>query len=274
MNKKIILSIALLGIIAQANAQQEEKHIEEVTIASKSTQKINKTGRNITLLTEKDLEKYQGQTLSDVLEQVPGLQISGNFNNNTETKVLRARGGSDANVIILIDGIPLQNVTGATSNIEDLRLLALDNISSIEILNGASSVLYGSNATTVVIDIKTKKYTNNKELEVNMGARIASYDTYTQKVSFSGKSNVFSYLISGLNEKSEGLSAAKGNDTFDKDGYEKQNINVKFGVDLGKFDLNILGGWNHFLYKYDNGAFSDGTSRANDTQTYLGANAN
>lgn len=274
MNKKIILSIALLGIIAQTNAQQEEKHIEEVTIASKSTQKINKTGRNITLLTEKDLEKYQGQTLSDVLEQVPGLQISGNFNNNTETKVLRARGGNDANVIILIDGIPLQNVTGATSNIEDLRLLALDNISSIEILNGASSVLYGSNATTAVIDIKTKKYANGKELEVNVGARIASYDTYNQKVSFSGKSNVFSYLISGLNEKSEGLSAAKGNDTFDKDDYEKQNINVKFGVDLGKFDLNILGGWNHFLYKYDNGAFSDGTSRGNDTQTYLGANAN
>ena len=163
MNKKIILSIALLGIITQTNAQQEEKHIEEVTVASKSAQKINKTGRNITLLTEKDLEKYQGQTLSDVLEQVPGLQISGNFNNNTETKVLRARGGSDANVIILIDGIPLQNVTGATSNIEDLRLLALDNISSIEILNGASSVLYGSNATTAIIDIKTKKYANGKE---------------------------------------------------------------------------------------------------------------
>lgn len=44
MNKKIILSIALLGIITQTNAQQEEKHIEEVTVASKSAQKINKTG--------------------------------------------------------------------------------------------------------------------------------------------------------------------------------------------------------------------------------------
>ena len=67
MNKKIILSIALLGIIAQTNAQQEEKHIEEVTIASKSAQKINKTGRNITLLTEKDLEKYQ-ETLTTILK--------------------------------------------------------------------------------------------------------------------------------------------------------------------------------------------------------------
>lgn len=273
MNKKIILSLALVGIVTQANAQQEEKPIEEVTIASKSVQKINKTGRNIILLNEKDIEKYRGQPLTDVLEQVSGFQISGSFNNNTEPKSLRVRGGSDANVIILIDGVPLQNVTGATSNIEDLRLLALDNIGSIEILNGASSVLYGSNASTAVINIKTKKH-SQKEVEAIIGARLSSYNTYAQRINLSGKSNAFNYQFSGINEKSEGFSSAKGDDSFDRDGYEKQNINVKLGIDLGKFDLNIIGGWNHHLFDYDMGAFSDAKNRGNDTQTYAGVSTN
>lgn len=150
-----------------------------------------------------------------------GIQISGHFNNNTEPKHLITRGISDANVIILMDGVPLQNVTGATSNIEDLRLLALDNIGSIEILNGASSVLYGSNASTTVINIKTKKH-SQKEIETTIGTRLGSYNTYAQRINLGGKSNTFNYYISGINEKFEGLSSAEGDDSFDKDSYKNK----------------------------------------------------
>ena len=79
MNKKIILSISLAGFLSLAKAQTE-KLIPEVTIASKSSQEINKSGKNITLLTQKDLEKYKGQTLSDVLERITSFQITGSFN--------------------------------------------------------------------------------------------------------------------------------------------------------------------------------------------------
>ena len=79
MNKKIILSISLAGFLSLTNAQTE-KQIPEVTIASKSSQEINKSGKNITLLTQKDLEKYKGQTLSDVLERITSFQITGSFN--------------------------------------------------------------------------------------------------------------------------------------------------------------------------------------------------
>lgn len=47
MDKKFILSIALIGTTAQANAQREEKYIEEITTASKSNQKINKVGETL-----------------------------------------------------------------------------------------------------------------------------------------------------------------------------------------------------------------------------------
>lgn len=271
MNKKMILGVALAGLFSNAYAQQE-KLIPEVTIASKTNQKINKTGRNTTLITAKDIENYKGRNLEEVLNQVSGFHISNNFSNDAEPKTLRVRGGDNRNVVILVDGVPLQDVTTTSGNLTDIRLLALENIESIEVLNGASSVLYGANATTAVIDIKTRKNAQ-KEIEIIAGARVGSYETYAQKLNVSGKSNVFHYLISGVNEKSDGISAAYGDD-FEKDGFEKQNIGVKLGVDLGKFNFNILGGWNHHLYQYDNGAFSDGRNRGNDRQVYAGFNAN
>ncbi|MCW3159790.1 TonB-dependent receptor plug domain-containing protein [Chryseobacterium oryctis] len=274
MKRKLILVGAMLVVGTKIFAQQEkETPIEEVTIASKSPQQLYKTGKNVKLLSEKDLEKYQGQNLTDVLDQVAGFQITGNFNSSTEPKSIKIRGGKSSNVMILLDGIPLKDVTGNDYNVSDLRLIALENIESIEVLNGASSVLYGSNATVSVINIKTKKNTN-KVVEGILSARGGSFSTFAQDASILGKFKNFNYQISGFNEKSEGISSAEGNDTFDKDGWEKQNVSAKLGYSTEKFNVNINGGWNHNLHKYDGGAFTDSNNRGNDKQYYVGGNAN
>ena len=271
--KKNLVFAGLLFVtgVSQMTAQEKEGNIPEVTIAAKSNQQLHKTGKNVQLITTKDLEKYKGQNLSEVLSQVSGFQITGNFNNNTEPKSLKIRGGKMANVLVLVDGIPLKDVTGNDYNAVDLRLFAAENIESIEILNGASSVLYGSNATVSVINIKTKK-NSQKNIEGRIGARIGSFGTFSQNALVNGKLEKFNYQITGSNEKSEGISSAEGPDSFDKDGYEKQNINTQFGVQLGKLNLNFNGGYQHHLYDFDNGAFSDGTYRGNDKQLFAGGN--
>ena len=256
---------------SQWAAQEKEGNIPEVTIAAKSNQQLHKTGKNVQLITTKDLEKYKGQNLSEILSQASGFQITGNFNNNTEPKSLKIRGGKMANVLVLVDGIPLKDVTGNDYNAVDLRLFAAENIESIEILNGASSVLYGSNATVSVINIKTKK-NSQKNIEGRIGARIGSFGTFSQNALINGKLEKFNYQITGSNEKSDGISSAEGPDSFDKDGYEKQNINTQFGVQLGKLNLNFNGGYQHHFYDFDNGAFSDGTYRGNDKQLFAGGN--
>ena len=272
--KKNLVFAGLLFVtgVSQMTAQEKEGNIPEVTIAAKSNQQLHKTGKNVQLITTKDLEKYKGQNLSEVLSQVSGFQITGNFNNNTEPKSLKIRGGKMANVLVLVDGIPLKDVTGNDYNAVDLRLFAAENIESIEILNGASSVLYGSNATLSVINIKTKK-NSQKNIEGRIGARIGSFGTFSQNALVNGKIEKFNYQITGSNEKSDGISSAEGPDSFDKDGYEKQNINTQFGVQLGKLNLNFNGGYQHHLYDFDNGAFSDGTYRGNDEQLFGGINA-
>ena len=258
--------------ISQLSAQEkEEKLIPEVTIATKAKQQLHKTGKNVQLLTSKDLEKFKGQNAAEILNQVSGYQITGNFNNGPEPKSLKIRGGKLANVLILVDGIPLKDVTGNDYNATDLRLFASENIESIEILNGASSVLYGSNATVSVINIKTKKSTQ-QVLEGRIGARIGSFGTFGQNISAQGKINQWNYQFSGSNEKSDGISAALG-ENFDKDGFEKQNANATVGYSTQNFNVNVNAGYQHHYYDFDNGAFEDGKYKGNDTQKFSGLNA-
>ena len=271
MKKRLIFIGALLVVSSNLFAQQEIE-IEEVTIASKTKQQLYKTGKNVQLISEKDLEQHQGQNLTDVLDQVAGFQITGNFNNSPEPKAMKIRGGKSANVLILIDGIPLKDVTGNDYTVSDLRLIALENVESIEILNGASSVLYGSNATVSVINIKTKKSATTK-IEGTLEARAGSFSTFAQNALVKGKINQFNYQVSGFNEKSTGLSSAEGID-FAKDRFEKQNINANVGFNAENYSINLNGGWNHHLFDYDGGAFTDADNRGNDSQSYLGGNAN
>ena len=258
--------------ISQFSAQEkEEKLIPEVSIAAKAKQQLHKTGKNVQLLTSKDLEKFKGQNAAEILNQVSGYQITGNFNNGPEPKSLKIRGGKLANVLILVDGIPLKDVTGNDYNATDLRLFASENIESIEILNGASSVLYGSNATVSVINIKTKK-SSQQALEGRIGARIGSFGTFGQNLSAQGKINQWNYQFSGSNEKSDGISAALG-ENFDKDGFEKQNANATVGYSTQNFNVNVNAGYQHHYYDFDNGAFEDGKYKGNDTQKFSGLNA-
>lgn len=272
MKKNLMVAGLLFATgFSQWAAQEKEGMIPEITIAAKSPQQLHKTGKNVQLISSKDLEKYKGQNAAEILNQVSGFQITGTFNNASEPKSLKIRGGSMANVLILVDGIPLKDVTGNDYNATDLRLFSAENIESIEILNGASSVLYGSNATVSVINIKTKK-SAQKTFEGVLGARVGSFGTYAQNLVFKGKKDRFNYQISGFNENSDGLSAAEGKD-FDKDGFSKQNINARIGYQKENFNVNVNGGFQHHFFDFDNGAFEDGKYRGNDTQLFGGVNA-
>lgn len=273
MNKKIVLAALILGVGTGMYAQQtQETEIDEVSLVSKMPQNINKVGKNISRITAADLEKYKGQNVNDVLDQVAGVQITGNFNNATEPKGIRVRGGKSANVLLLLDGVPLRDVSGNDYTVSDLRWLALENIESIEIMNGASSVLYGSNATVSVINIVTKS-SAKKVVEGLVSARGGSYGTFAQNVLVKGAIQGFNYQVDGFNEKSKGISSAKGDDSFDKDGFEKQNVQFKVGYSDSQFQVNAYAGYNHFLYQFDQGAFADSNQRGDDKQTYIGGNA-
>ncbi len=221
------------------------------------------------------INEVSGISISELLQNIKGFQLNGSSLNISEPKTFSVRGASNRNVLILIDDVPLREITGSTYNTYDLRNVALYNVESIEILNGASSVLYGSNASVSVINIKTKKKNSSEKINGNVELSYGSFNTFQQNAMISGNVEKWLYQVNANNEKSKGFSAAKdvsNTQNFDDDGFEKQNTSAKIGYNFTNGNIFADFGYNHLLYDYDAYEFTDAKNRGRNTDYFAGIN--
>ena len=128
-------------------------HHEDVTVtATRTPSAVREVGQSVTLITREDIEAQGARDLLQVLETVPGFNVvrSGSFGGSTSVFV---RGGESDFNLVLIDGLQANQAGGAF----DFGDLTTTNIERIEIVRGPSSVLYGADAATSVINIITRK---------------------------------------------------------------------------------------------------------------------
>ena len=220
---------------------------------------IEKSGKIIYKLSAEDIEKNAGKSIPDILNEVPGIQMSGNFGTLGTNIDVYARGGRSKNTLILIDGIPLNDPSGINASY-DLRLLSLNQVESIEVLKGALSTLYGTGASAAVINIKLKEAVCDEsggQIAFNYG----SFDTFNGSASLQGGAQKLSCFVSGKYQISEGFSAASDERSgilFDDDGFEKKNGLLKLGYKFNDaFHLGSILAYDEFETDYDGGAFSD-----------------
>ncbi len=166
MKCKIIAAVLLFSSIA-SSAQDSAKTLNEVIVtATKTLIKQSETGKVVNVITQEQLQKSFGKSLGEILNQQPGMIINGADNNLGTNQTVYTRGASAGNTLIMLDGVPLNDASGISSEF-DLNNFALDNIERIEILKGAQSTLYGSDAVAGVINIISKK-AGNKPFNLNV----------------------------------------------------------------------------------------------------------
>ena len=183
MKKKILFvgvlacSFASTTLFAQKNETQKEKKekvetLDEVVVtATKFNLKKENSGKVIAKITQEQLQKNAGKTVIEILNTVAGIDIRGVNANPTEPRSINIRGGRSRQVLVLIDGVPVTDQSAINQEF-DLRLLAVSQIETIEILKGASSTLYGSGAATAVINIILKTASEDEisgSFETSMG---------------------------------------------------------------------------------------------------------
>ncbi len=126
---------------------------ERVIIVSTGTRTDREAARSpITtqVVTREEIVGSGAENVADALEESdPSVQTSTGFNGTS----LQLRGLDAEQVLILIDG---QRVTGRIGGAIDLRRLTVENVERIEIVKGAGSVLYGSDAIGGVVNIVTR----------------------------------------------------------------------------------------------------------------------
>lgn len=266
MRKKMLAILALTSSVAAAQDTLKTTNLQEVVVTgTKFDLPVEKSGKTIFKLTSEDIEQNAGKMLGDLLNEVPGLQIDGNFGTPGSNVSYYLRGARNKQTLVLIDGVPLNDPSGINAEY-DLRYIPTSQIESIEVLKGGLSTLYGTNASAGVINITLKSPTADLSGMVDVNA--GSYNTYSQNAQVSGTTGKLSYLVSGSNVASEGFSAAYAADpvtAYDKDGFSRQNGLLKLGWNTSdKFKIGFQTAYEQFDADYDDYEFVD----ADNSQKY------
>ncbi len=104
------------------------------------------------VVTREELERTHARTLTEALEDVPGLLLRPIHGKAGYEASLQGLSGEQ--VLVLIDGLPISASTGSTV---DLSQLALTDVERVEIVKGAMSAQYGSAAMGGVINVITRR---------------------------------------------------------------------------------------------------------------------
>ena len=172
--QKLALGLWLFAVGAQAQAVWRSDSLQEVVVTGTGTQHLLKDAPVQTeVISRRQLQQYAGKSIEDILT---GLTASLDFSESDMSSRLQLNGLGNSYVLILIDGRRLHGDNGGEN---DLSLIDPHNIERIEIVKGASSALYGSDAIAGVINIITRKHTA-QGLMLENTTRIGSYGDIRQ----------------------------------------------------------------------------------------------
>ena len=176
MKEKLIAAgMVLLCLSHTLTAQETMKtdSIQEVVVTGTGTQHLLRNAPVQTeVITSRMLKNYGGRSLEDILG---ALTSSFAFNEGDMGSQMQLNGLGNSYILVLVDGKRLHGDVGGEN---DLGLIDPHNIEKIEIVKGASSALYGSDAIAGVVNIITKKH--NEALLVENSTRYGSHNDLRQ----------------------------------------------------------------------------------------------
>ncbi|HSC36661.1 MAG TPA: TonB-dependent receptor plug domain-containing protein, partial [Chitinophagaceae bacterium] len=249
MSKKhwVIFAATLSGSQYALAQKDSTRQLDEVVVtANKFPQKESTTGKVLTVISRETLERNTGRTIAQVLNEQAGLIVNGSQNVLGTNQTIYMRGAGSANTLVLIDGVPANDATGISSEF-DINHFSIDQVERIEILKGAQSVLYGSDAVAGVINIITRKQVSNKPIGFNATAAGGSYGTYKGTAGISGKADIITYNAQYSRLKSDGFSAAYdniGSQHYDNDGYQQDEGSLNVSAQATKdWKLRVFGSY-------------------------------
>ncbi len=123
-----------------------------VVTASRTAEGAASVTESHSVFTAEDIESLGSHSVADVLRYVPGLNVESTGREGSLTSVFARGGESDYNHV-LIDGVRVNDNGGSY----DFGRVSAGEIDRVEVVRGAQSALYGSDAIGSVIQIFTKR---------------------------------------------------------------------------------------------------------------------
>lgn len=134
-----------------------------VVSAGKFEQKVEDLTVSVAVIKPEIIESRGSTSAEDAIEQTPGLTIM-----DGEAQMRGGSGysfGAGSRVMLLVDDLP---ILSGDAGRPSWGFLPTENLSQIEVIKGASSVLYGSSALNGIINIRTAYPTDKPKTKINL----------------------------------------------------------------------------------------------------------
>ncbi|MBW7931081.1 MAG: TonB-dependent receptor [Gammaproteobacteria bacterium] len=195
---------------------------------------IDQVGSAVSVVTREDIDDRQAVVVADVLRGLPGISIARSGPVGSQTQ-LRMRGAESNHVLVLIDGVPANNLAGADEfAFEHLHTL---DIERIEVVRGPQSALWGSDALAGVINVLSRRPVQGLQAEARLEG--GSFDTWNGGA-WAGASNGRGHASLSVSRfDSSGTNASRSGD--EDDGYDNTTVSLGAGYALTpslQFDLS------------------------------------
>jgi vitamin B12 transporter len=185
--------LLVLGVLAPAARAADAEDLQQVVVtATRVPTPVLEVASSITVVTAADIEARQERTFTDVLKDIPGLNVVQTGGPGGATSVFM-RGTNSNHTKVLVDGIDISDPSNSTGAFDFGQLLTQD-IERVEVLRGPQSGLYGSDAIGGVINIITKSGSGPAKFTGALEG--GSFDTFNQAGTLSGSADAFSYSAS------------------------------------------------------------------------------
>jgi len=239
-----------------------------IVTANRSAQPIERVGASVTVLTQAAIEARQTPAVAELLAQTPGVSFTRNGGVGTSTGV-NIRGAESQHTVVLIDGVKLNDPSSTQGGFNFGNLLVGDT-ARIEVLRGAQSTLWGSQAIGGVVNIVTAEPTEALQgsLDAEAGARGTTYF----RGGVGGANERLSWRLAASRYDTDGFSAfAKGTED---DGYTNTGLSGRLNVKVtDAVSLDLRSVWSSGRNDFD--AFNGDSREYGKTQelvAYAGLN--
>ena len=198
MRFKSVLALCAFASCASSMYAEEKAGVEEmVVVASRLPAADYSVGRSLTVLNRDQIQDIGYGNAADLFRLVPGIAVNrqGGFGGLTQ---LRLRGAEANHILVLMDGI---DASAAGTGEFDFSSLLSEDIERIEVLRGAQSGLYGSNALAGVISIHTRA--PDEGFSTELGVEGGSHSTRQSSVSVSGGNTALKARLTFVDRRSD-----------------------------------------------------------------------
>ncbi|MDR1396815.1 MAG: TonB-dependent receptor [Desulfarculales bacterium] len=235
----VITGLLILAAAGFAQAKEEAIALPELTVtASRWDEQALKVPQQITIVERKQIEELHAGNIVDVLRTIPGLMIRDMLGAGVTASVDMRGFGSTASqhTLVLLDGRRLNSLDQSGV---DFTSIPVDSIERIEVMHGASSVLYGDGAVGGVINLITREGKGAPQTTVEV--RGGTYETMQTRGAAQGSWEDLSWFGQAHYGSSHGYR--------DNSAYRTMGASLNVRVDPSdSFSLMVDGGYEKAHY--------------------------